>query len=76
MKVVEKGIFRVVAKVCVDSADCHVHFGHFPGVGIGFLSKDLDVASVSRVLLNGLYGLNEHSARTAARVVNAFSFVN
>lgn len=29
-----------IAKVCVDSADCHVHFGHFPGVGICFLSKD------------------------------------
>ena len=76
MNVVEKSIFQVIAKLCVDSADCHIHFGHFPGVGTCFLSKDLDVASVSRVLLNELYGLNEHSARTAARVINAFSFVN
>ena len=76
MKIVEKSIFWVIAKVCIDSADCHVHFGHFPGVVVGFLAKDLDVASVSCVLMNELYGLNEHSARTAARVVDAFSFVN
>lgn len=74
MQVVEKGIFGMVAKVCVDSADCHVHFGHFPGVGIGFLSEDRDVASVSCVLLNELYGLYEHSALTAAWVINTFSF--
>ena len=33
----------MIAKVCIDSADCHVHFGHFPGVGICFLSEYRDV---------------------------------
>ena len=36
MKVVEKGAFGMVAKVRVDSADCHIHFGHFPVVYIFF----------------------------------------
>ena len=43
MKIVEKSVFRMVAKVCIDSTDGLIYLCHFPGVGIGFLSEYRDV---------------------------------
>ena len=74
MQVAEKGVLVVVAEVRVDSADRHVHLRHFPCVGVGFLPEHADVVPVPRVFLDELHRLDEHAARTAARVVHALSF--
>ena len=74
VQVVEECVFVVFAEVCVDAADGHVHFRHFPGVGVGFLSIDAYVVAVAAVVLDELDALHEHAAGAAAGVINAFAF--
>ena len=70
----EERVFVVFAEVCVDATDGHVHFRHFPGVGVGLLSVNAYVVAVAAVVLNELDALHEHAAGTAARVIDAFAF--
>ena len=74
MQVVEERIFVVFAEVCVDAADGHVHFRHFPGVGVGLLSVNAYIVAVAAMVLDKLDALHEHAAGAAARVIDAFAF--
>lgn len=74
VQVMEERVFVVFAEVCVDTADGHIHFSHFPGVGIGFLSVNAYIVAVATVVLNKLDALHEHAAGTAAGVIDAFAF--
>ena len=74
VQVVEERVFVVFAEVRIDSADGHVHFRHFPGVGVGLLSVNAYVVAVATMVLNKLDALHEHAAGTAAGVIDAFAF--
>ena len=74
MQVMEERVFVVFAEVCVDAADGHVHFRHFPGVGVGLLSVNAHVVAVATMVLDKLDALHEHAAGTAAGVIDAFAF--
>ena len=74
VQVVEECVFVVFAEVRVDAADGHVHFRHFPGVGVGLLSVNAYVVAVAAVVLNKLDALHEHAAGTAAGVIDALAF--
>lgn len=74
MQVVEKRICVVFAEVRVDAADGHVHFCHFPGIGVGFLSVNAYIVAVAAVILYELDALHEHAAGAAAGVINALTF--
>ena len=74
VQVVEERVFVVFAEVRVDAADGHVHFRHFPGVGVGLLSVNTYVVAVATVVLDKLDALHEHAAGTAAGVIDAFAF--
>lgn len=74
VQVVEECVFVVLAEVCVDAADGHVHFRHFPGVGVGLLSVHAYVVAVAAVVLDKLDALHEHATGTAAGVIDAFAF--
>lgn len=56
-----KCISLMFAKISVDAADSHVHLGHFPGVGLSFLTIDSYGASASAVRLHEFCALNEHA---------------
>lgn len=74
VQVMEERVFVVFAEVCVDAADGHVHFRHFPGVGVGLLPVNAYVVAVATMVLNKLDALHEHAAGTAAGVIDAFAF--
>lgn len=74
VQVMEERVFVVFAEVRVDAADGHVHFRHFPGVGVGLLSVNAYVVAVAAVVLDKLDALHEHAAGTAAGVIDAFAF--
>ncbi len=74
VQVVEECVFVVFAEVRVDAADGHVHFRHFPGVGVGLLSVNTYVVAVAAMVLDKLDALHEHAPGAAARVINAFAF--
>lgn len=74
VQVVEKRICVVFAEVRIDAADGHVHFCHFPGVGVGLLSVNAYIVAVAAVILYELDALHEHAAGAAARVIDAFAF--
>ena len=74
VQVVEERVFVVLAEVRVDAADGHVHFRHFPGVGVGLLSVNAYVVAVATVVLDKLDALHEHAAGTAAGVIDALAF--
>lgn len=74
VQVVEKRICVMFAEVRVDAADGHVHFCHFPGVGVGLLSVNAYVVAVTAVILYELDALHEHAAGAAAGVINALTF--
>lgn len=74
VQVVEERVFVVFAKVCVNATDGHVHFRHFPSVGVGLLSVNAYIVAVAAVVLNKLDALHEHAAGTAAGVIDAFAF--
>ena len=62
VQVVEKRICVVFAEVRVDAADGHVHFCHFPGVGVGLLSVNAYIVAVAAMVLDKLDALHEHAA--------------
>ena len=74
VQVVEECVFVVLAEVRVDAADGHVHFRHFPGVGVGLLAVNTYVVAVAAMVLDKLDALHEHAAGTAAGVIDAFAF--
>ncbi len=74
VQVVEERVFVMFAEVRVNAADGHIHFRHFPGVGVGLLAVNAYVVAVAAVVLDKLDALHEHAAGTAARVIDAFAF--
>ena len=74
VQVMEERVFVVFTEVCIDAADGHVHFRHFPGVGVGLLSVNAYIVAVTAVILDKLDALHEHTAGTAAGVIDAFAF--
>lgn len=74
VQVVEKRICVVFAEIRVDAADGHVHFCHFPGVGVGLLSVNAYIVAVTAVILYELDALHEHAAGTTAGVIDALAF--
>lgn len=74
VQVVEECVCVVFAEVRVDAADGHVHFCHFPGVGVGLLSVNAYIVAVAAMVLDKLDALHEHAAGAAAGVINALAF--
>lgn len=74
VQVVEERVFVVLAEVRVDAADGHVHFRHFPGIGVGLLSVNAYIVAVAAMVLDKLDALHEHAAGTAAGVIDALAF--
>ena len=73
MEIVHERILVTHAEIGADAADGHVDLRHLPGVGIGLLAEDRDIAAVAAVGLDELEGLREHAARAAAGIVDAFA---
>ena len=74
VQVLEECVFVVFAEVRVNAADGHIHFRHFPGVGVGLLAVNTYVVAVAAMVLDKLDALHEHAAGTAAGVIDAFAF--
>ena len=71
MQVVCKCIRLIRAEVRVNPANSHIHFRHFPGIGIGFLSINRDRSTPAGMRLNKLCALHEHTAGATAAIINA-----
>ena len=71
MQVVEKRVRVILPKIGVNAAYRHVHFRHFPCVGVAFLTVNGNDASLPRVFLNEFFALYEHPAASATGVVYA-----
>jgi len=66
-----EGIGGFGAEVGLDAVDGEVHLCHLPGIGVGFLPVDGDIADAPAVGFHELLGLDEHAAGTAAGVKDA-----
>ena len=71
MQVIEEGIGVELAKIRIDTTDGQVHRSHLPGGGIAFLAINRDVVDIAGMAFYELRRLDEHAARSAARVVHA-----
>src|SRR4051794_13386130 len=66
-----KAALVVPANVRVDPLDSEVHFGQSPGCVVDLLPINGDVLPPPAMLLNKLFGLDEHAARAAAGIIDA-----
>src|SRR6185437_14531162 len=57
------------AEVRFDSSDGEIHFRQFPSGWVRLLAVDRNVSDTASMLANEFVALDEHAARTAARVV-------
>ncbi len=64
----------VPADICIDALHSEVHLGKTPGRVVDLLTINGNVIAPPTMLLNELFRLHEHSARTAAWVIDA-SFI-
>src|SRR5690349_1441202 len=69
--VVVKGTFAVPGDIGLDAADGEVHFAEAPGGLVGFLAVDAEVGAAAAVGFDEFFGLDEHAAGAAARVIDA-----
>ena len=65
-----KAAFVVPPDVSVDPAHGEVHFSEPPGCVVRFLSVNRDIADPPAVRFDEAFGLDEHAAGTAARIVD------
>ena len=71
MAIVEECVSVVAAEVGFDATDGKVHLRHLPCGRVGVLSEHGYVTQITAVVFDELCALNEHTARSAARVVHA-----
>ena len=70
MEVVGKGVGVVGTQIGTQSPDCQVHNGHFPGVGIGFLTVNGNGVSFAGMVGDEPGRLDKHSSGTATGVID------
>ena len=70
MAIVEECVRVVAAEVCLDATDSKIHLCHLPCGRVGVLSEHGYVTQITAVIFDELCALNEHAARSAARVIH------
>lgn len=60
LQVYDKGILRIHPQICLDAADDHIDFRHFPSIRIRFLPEDEDIIIASAVRFDEFHGLHKH----------------
>ncbi len=68
--IVKERICIELAEVSFNTANSKIHLRHLPCGRVGVLTKDGNLVDVAAVIFDELCGLNEHTARAAARVIN------
>ena len=69
LQVYDKGILRIHPQICLDAADDHIDFRHFPSIRIRFLPEDGDIIIAPAVRFDEFHGLHKHfSAGSTARI--------
>src|SRR6056297_2658964 len=71
MRVFVEAARAVPCDVSVDAMHSKVHLGQPPCGMVDLLPVDREVQRVAAVVFDELLGLNEHTARSAAGVINA-----
>ena len=69
--VIKERVCLIRSEISINTADSHIHFSHFPSVGVRFLPIYRNMVAVAAVRLQKFYRLHKHTARTAARIINA-----
>ena len=69
MKVIEESVRLIRTEVCINATDRHIHFCHFPSVGIGLLTVNRNASTVSAMSLKEFHALYEHTPRATTRVI-------
>ena len=70
MRVFMKTARAVPARIGVDAMNGKVHLGEPPGGVVDLLPIDRQIERIAAVIFDKFLGLNEHAARSAARVIN------
>ena len=68
--VVEERVRIELAEVSFNTTNGKIHLRHLPCGRVGVLTKDGNLIDVAAMIFDELCGLNEHTARAAARVIN------
>ena len=70
MQILKERVRVIRSEIGVNAPDRHIHFRHFPCVGIAFLPVYGGRAPDSRVIPDKFFTLDEHSAAPATWIVN------
>ena len=70
MAIVKERVRIKLAEVGFYTANGKIHLRHLPCGRVGVLTKDGNLVDVAAMIFDELCGLNEHTARAAARVIN------
>ena len=68
--IVKKRVRIKLAEVGFNTANGKIHLRHLPCGRVGVLTKNGNLVDVAAMIFDELCGLNEHTARAAARVIN------
>ena len=68
--IVKERVRIKLAEVGFNTANGKIHLRHLPCGRVGVLTKDGNLVDVAAMIFDELCGLNEHTARAAARVIN------
>lgn len=60
LQVYDEGILRIRPQICLDAADDHIDFRHFPSIWIRFLPEDEDIIIALAVHFDEFHGLRKH----------------
>ena len=71
MQVAQEAVGGLRSEVGLDAADGEVHVRQPPRRRVGLLAEDRDVGLLPTVRLHEAFGLNEHTRRAAAGIVDA-----
>jgi len=70
MAVIKECICIELAEISFNTPNSKIHLRHFPCGRVGVLTENGNLVDVTAVVLNKLCGLNKHTARAAAGIVN------
>lgn len=68
LQVYDKDILRIHPQICLDAADDHIDFRHFPSIRIRFLPEDEDIIIAPAVRFDEFHGLHKHPPESTARI--------
>ena len=71
MQISCKSICIIRTKICINSTNCHIHFCHFPGIWICFLTINRNGTSFMTMCFNKFFTLDKHATRTTTAIIHS-----